>query len=202
MSMQQALLMAGGGAVSAYTTLNPLDKAANVTLSGGDLIASTGTANSGLVRAVHGKSAGKWYFEAVVAQVASTGADECSVGLARATHSVNTALGYTDPNGWALWGWGGSGYRNGALVLASSAMANGVVVGFHVDLDNDRLWVSVNGSQLQGDPATNTSPLSTNLTGTIYPAACPWKNNTITMRFDPAHQTYSAPSGFTAGWPV
>lgn len=198
--MLRRLMMAGAAVAPAYTTLNPADKAANVTLSGGNLVASMGTANSGFARAVHGKSSGKHYFEAVVAQNGSTGVDECSVGLATSSHTTSAALGYSSAAGWALWGWGGSGFRNGSLVLSSSAMTNGAVVGFAVDLDNDRLWVSVNGTWLQGNPSAGTSPLSTNLTGTIYPAACPWKNNIITMRFNPAGHSYSPPTGFTAGW--
>lgn len=199
--MLRRLMMTGTPAVT-YTTLNPADKAANVTLSGGNLTATTATPNSGFVRAVHGKSSGKYYFEAVVSQAGSTGVDECAVGLSNTSHTLSTALGYTDPDGWALWGWGGTGYRNGGLVLSSSAMTDGAVIGFHVDLDNDRLWIAVNNTQLQGSPAAGTSPLSTNLTGTLYPSACPWKANSITMRFDPASHSYSPAAGFTAGWPA
>lgn len=183
-----------------YTTLNPADKDAGISLSGGNLVATGTVDNNGIVRAVHGKSTGKWYFEAVIT-TSVVGADVISVGLANATHVIGDPLGYSTTNGWAYWGLGGSGYRNGSLILSETNLAQGDVVGFHVDLDNDKLWVSRNGAQLQGDPATDTSPLSTNLTGTLYPAACPWKQlDVITMRFDPASHSYTPAAGFTPGW--
>ncbi len=188
------------GAAAGYTALNPADTFANITLSGGDLVATTNTENSGISRAVHGKSTGKHYFEAVYT-TASQGVDTIAAGLATIGHPQNTALGYGTAAGWAIWGHGGSGVQHNGLVLANTATTQGDVFGFACDLDDDKLWVSRNGTWLQGDPATATSPLVTNLTGTVYPAACPWKSpHVITMRFDPASHSYSAPSGFTAGW--
>lgn len=199
--MLRRAMLAGASAPATYTTFNPLDKHTKVGLSGGNLVASTISANSGIVRAIAGKSAGKWYFEMVLT-TATAGADTIGVGLSRSSHAISAALGYSISDGWALWGHGGSGFRNGALVLSHSA-AQGDVIGFAVDLDNGRIWVSKNNTWIQGDPAAGTSPLSTNLTGTLYPSACPWKaGHIITARFDPASHSYSAPSGFTAGWPA
>lgn len=196
---QQVLASFGAAAAATYTTFNPSDKHTNVALSGGNLVASTISANSGFVRAIAGKSSGKWYFEMVLT-TCTAGADTIAVGLSRATHLTSGALGYSDADGWALWGHGGSGFRNGGLVLSHSA-AQGDVIGFAVDLDNDRIWVSKNNTWIQGNPAAGTSPLSTNLSGTLYPSACPWKaGHVITGRFDPSSHSYSPPSGFTAGW--
>jgi hypothetical protein len=190
--------VAGGG----YTTLNPLDKAANVNLSGGNLVASVGTDNSGVARAVHGKSAGLWYFEAVLT-TASQGVDTIAVGFCTATYTLTNALGYAAVQGWGLWAHGGSGFRNNGLVLANTAFVQGDVVGWALDLDAGKCWVARNNTWIQGDPATAASPLSTNIsaTGSVFPAACPWKTpHVVTMRFDPASHSYSPPAGFTAGW--
>jgi hypothetical protein len=54
------------------TTWNPSDKAANVTLSGGNLTAADLVANTNAgVRATTGKSTGKFYFEIAIVQVAT-----------------------------------------------------------------------------------------------------------------------------------
>lgn len=202
--IQQLLIAYGGAAPSLWTTLNPSDKSADIGLSGGNLVATGNSAASGIVRAVHGKSTGKYYFEAVLTTAPSAGGvDTIAVGLANSTHGLTTSLGYANANGWALWGVGGSGYRHNGLVLSHTSSTEGDVYGFHVDLDADSLWVARNNTQLQGNPATGTSPLSNNLTGTMYPAACPWSlNRVITMRFDPASHSYSPAAGFTAGWPT
>lgn len=46
-----------------YATLNPSDKDAAITLSGGDLTMSSATNAWRSVRATIGKSSGKWYWE-------------------------------------------------------------------------------------------------------------------------------------------
>lgn len=194
-----------GSAAVTYTTLNPADKQTNLTLSGGNLIATANTNNSGFCRAVHYKSSGKWYFEAVLT-TATQGSDTIAVGFGTsiAAGGNSNALAYSTSQGWAIWGHGGggSGWRNSGLVLSATS-AQGDVFGFCLDLDAGKVWVLKNNTSLQGDPVAGTSPLSTNIsaTGPVAPAACPWKvPHVITMRFDPASFSYSTPSGYTPGW--
>lgn len=95
---------------ASYTTLNPSDKGANVTLSGGNLTAAGTSWNS--VRGAHGKTSGKWYFEVTInatdeivgvgdssATLASfPGADSHGIG---ARSSNNTIYGGTGTAPWA-----------------------------------------------------------------------------------------------------
>lgn len=186
-----------GGSGVTYTTLNPADKSPNLTLSGGNLVATGDTFSSGFARSVHAIT-GKKYFEAVfTSQVAGTAT--IGAGVAQSTANNAASLGYSTADGWAFWGQNTGARHNGSTAISgTSSVAD--VFGFAVDVSTGSLWISQNGSWLGGgDPAAGTGAIWTNLTGTLYAAACPWTgpvSTVITMRFDPATFSYSAPSGF------
>ena len=188
--------MGPGGGPSAYTTLNPSDKSANVTLSGGNLVA-TGTASSaGIARSIHAIN-GKRYFEAVFTNQTGSGA-VIAAGIANGAHSLTAALGFSNADGWGFWGSGGYGARHNGVTAVAGSSSPGDVFGFAVDEPGHKLWISKNGVWIQGDPATDASPIWTNLSGTLYAAACPWASTiALTMRFDPSSFSYPAPSGFS-----
>lgn len=186
----------GGGVV--YTTLNPADKSPNLTLSGGNLIATGDTFSSGFVRSIHAIT-GKRYFEAVfTSQVAGTAT--ISAGVAQSTANNAGSLGYSTADAWAWWGQNTGARHNGSTAIGGTSSV-GDVYGFAVDEPNGRLWIAQNGPWAGGgDPAAGTGAIWTNLTGTLYAAACPWTgpvSTVITMRFDPATFSYPAPSGFS-----
>lgn len=188
-----ALATGGGGS---YTTLNPSDKAANLTLSPGNLIVTAGTSSAGIVRSI-GTITGKKYFEAVFGGGQGTTAG-MAAGIATSAHSLTASLGYANAFGWAFWGPSTGARHNGVTAIAGSSTTNDVF-GFAVDEPLGSLWIRKNGTWIQGDPATNTSPIWTNLSGTLYAAACPWTaGGVMTMRFDPASFSNAAPSGFGA----
>ena len=183
---------AGGGG---YTTLNPSDKNALITLSGGNLVASTSTTGSGIARSI-ASITGKKYFEAVFT-TSSAGGSNIAAGVANGSHTLTDALGYSNANGWAFWGLTGPGARHNGVTAVTASAVQGDVFGFSVDQPNGRLWIRKNGVELQGNPATGTSPIWSNLSGTLYAAACPWQaGNVVTMRFDPASFRDAAPTGF------
>lgn len=180
----------------AYTAMNPSDKGANVTLSGGNLIVGASVSSAGIVRSVQTLS-GKRYFEAVFT-AGGVGTATIAAGVANSSHVLTASLGYSNANGWALWGTGTGARHNGVTAVAAS-VGIGSVIGIAVDITLGRMWISVDGTWMaSGDPATNTNPIWTNLAGTLYAAACPWTSAAIiTMRFDPATFATPAPSGFS-----
>ncbi|WP_162782116.1 hypothetical protein [Arenimonas caeni] len=188
---------AAGGGGATYATLNPSDKSASITLSGGNLIATGGVNSSGVARSVQAIS-GKRYFEAVMITI-NTGVAVVAAGVATSAHSLTASLGYANPNGWAFWGRNTGARHNGATAIARTS-ASGDVFGFAVDEPNGKLWIRQNGSWIQGDPETDTNPIWSNLSGTLYAAACPWGSGTtsvtVEMRFDPATFSIAAPAGF------
>lgn len=186
-----------GIGVGGYTTLNPDDKSTSVTLSGGNLIASANGLNSnanGIARSVKAIS-GKRYFEARFSGSIFTGAIQAA-GVATSAHSLTTSLGYANPNGWAFWGENVGARHNGVTAISGSGVG-GDVFGFAVDQVAGKMWIRKNGVWLKGNPATGVDPIWSNLSGTLYAAACPWGNNIVTtMRFDPATFRDPAPDGF------
>lgn len=192
--MRQFGAASSGGGVD-YTTLNPLDKSAGVTLSGGDLVASAPDTSAGLARSVHAIN-GKRYFEAVYTTVPG-GTASIAAGVATSAAALAGSLGYSTADGWAFWGKV-TGARHGGSTAISGSASSGDVFGFAVDKSRGRLWIRKNGTWIKGNPATNTSPIWTNLSGTLYAAACPWDTGaTIAMRFNPATFSNPAPSGFS-----
>ncbi len=183
---------ASGGGI--YTTLNPSDKSSGVTLSGGDLVASAPATSAGLARSVH-TITGKRYFEAVYTTVPG-GSATIAAGVATSAAALADSLGYSTATGWAFWGQSVGARHAGSTAISGSA-SSGDVFGFAVDKSTGRLWIHKNGTWIKGNPATNTSPIWSNLTGTLHAAACPWDEGaSITMRFDPATFSHAAPTGF------
>lgn len=181
----------GGGT---YTSLNPADKSAGVSLSGGNLIASNGSGSTvGIVRSVHSIT-GKRYFEAIFTTV-SLGGGVISAGIAKSTADLNAYLGSASDT-WAAWARTSGLFHSGAQTLAYTS-GPGDVFGFAVDQPGGKLWVRKNGSWLTGDPVAGTSPAWSDLSGTLHAAANPYAaGNVVTMRFDPASFSYAAPTGF------
>lgn len=184
----QALLMRRAAAgLETTITWNPADKNPGVTLSNGNKTA-TGAAVFQLVRSATGKSAGKWYFEVTVVTAVTFGA----VGIAKASTPTNTWVG-GDASSYGIAT--NQTYTNGASTSAFTTVTDGNVVGVAVDLDAGRIWFAVNNTWIDSsDPATNTSPRYTGLSGTYYPASSPGAAaHTINATF-----SYAPPSGFSA----
>lgn len=184
-----------GSAVSLYTAMNPADKAPNINLASGDLVVTSTVVGPGIVRSV-ANITGKKYFEAVFV-AAEGGTATIAAGVAMSTHTITAPLGYSVPEGWGFWGTGTGARHNGTTAI-STGSSPGDVYGFAVDQPGGKLWIRKNGTWLQGDPATDTLPIWTDLSGTLYAAACPWTPDAIIhMRFDPGTFANAAPSGFS-----
>jgi hypothetical protein len=188
----------------------------NVTLSGGNLVATntTGASNDCGARVPTAmQNSGKFYFEAKV--TAFVGGTANGVGIAPATTAPNN--NYADLTG-STSGWnsiqfsGGGVFSNGSLVSPASlgARSNGDVIGLAVDLDNRMMWFRVAPSgnwnnSGTANPATNTG-------GVAIPAGalgpfCNFggggsaANNITTLNFGASTFSGAVPSGFTSGWP-
>ena len=190
---------AGGEVSGNYATYNALFKAANSTYSNGNLehLAATpvGSYESGV--STIGVSSGKWYAEFTVAVLGND-----------AVAGVST-VPYNILNRWPGGNIGSIGYEavlgrfykdNVAGQNVSTYNVNDVI-GVALDLDNGGIWFSKNGTW-QGtgspNPATNTSPAYTGLTGTHFFASGTGGSGRIIANFGQRAFAYSAPSGFKA----
>src|SRR5690606_36247531 len=122
------------------------------------------------------------------------------IGLADAAMLHTNFVGETSAS-WGYYQDTGQKYTNNVgSAYGASWKVNGDIIGIAADLDTGKIWWAKNGVwQNSGDPAAGTGEAFSGLSGVLYPAITLFRNGaSATARFDPADQTYSAPSGFTA----
>jgi len=191
-------------------TLSWTDKAPEINLSPNKLIATLSKdydAYSYLVRSSVGKTFGKWYWEVIM--FSGQRLTRCGV----ATENAGKFLGLgSDVHGW---GYSPSASRMDFMYSAfitgnhrimddyyALCSNNGDVIGIALDLDNGRLWYSVNGEWLfDGDPSIGQNPIFEGVFGKIFPAASLYSmyslDASIEFIFDPSDLTYNIPEGFS-----
>lgn len=185
-----------------FTTWNPSDKSANITLSNANLTAVSGSGSGGLggVRGIAGRSSGKYYFE-----VTSTTASSSYLGLALSTNTLfgnsTNAVGVNA---------GGSIFVSGSVQGSSvPGLGGGVILCIAVDLSASLIWFRVGASgswnALSGtanNPATGTGGINiAAIAGTLYPWFCTANaSENVTANFGASAFSGAVPSGFTAGW--
>lgn len=176
---------------TAATTWSTVEKYSQITLSSGNLKATVGAQiNWQAVRAAHGNSSGKRYYEITV-----------NVGIAGVIVSgvVNDAYDATLIDQYGILGWMSNAtlFNCGTGAYGTSAAAGSIIM-IATDLDTGKTWYGKNGSWFNsGNPATGANPACTLTTGTkYYPAALinAGGSNAVTAKF--TGFTYSAPSGF------
>lgn len=185
MSALQQMLAAAS--INSCATWNASDKGASVTLSGGDLSTSIGSAATGMVRSTIGKSSGKWYWE-----VTPTGGSNSIIGIANSSGNLASLPG-SDANGWG-YSQSGVKWHSGSFAGYGAAFTTSDVIGVALDMDAGTL-VFYKNNVSQGTAYTG-------LTGTIYAAVgadTAANVKTASTNFGASALTYSPPSGYNAG---
>jgi hypothetical protein len=198
-AMLQVTALSGFGAgarANVYTTWNPSDKAAGITLSNGNLTAAANTTAYDVVRAVKGLSSGKWYWE-----VHFDSGSFSAVGIATASASLSSNLG-SDANGWG-YNYSGTVLNNGSTLVTVSSYAIGDYVNVAFDADAGKLYFGKNGTwQNSAVPSSGTGAVATGLTSGPYYAAFSNGSSvacTDTANFGATTFNNTVPSGFNAG---
>jgi len=126
-------------------------------------------------------SSGKYYFEAKV----FGGTGTVVIGIVNmAWSNLNGASGYAFHDDALNFGYNVSGQKTsgGSNTAYGSAISDGDIVGVAMDLDNSKLYFSLNGVfQGSGDPtsgASGTNAAFTLASGANYTAACRLRNGT------------------------
>lgn len=181
-------------------TWNPADKAAEIALSGGNLIAK----RSGItvtdyvnVRADH-VITGKKYWEIKI----DDGGLYYIMGVMDASGSLSSYVG-SDVHGWGYANNDGALYHNGVQQIAPgvlpTATAAGTVFQFAYDTGDNKLYIGINGTWMNmGDPALSSGQV-TICSGTLYPALGMYtleNLKTTTAAFSGGF-TYTPPSGYS-----
>jgi hypothetical protein len=181
----------------------------NITLTGASLIATTGT-GGGAVRATSGQANGKYYFEITINTLGAL----FSIGLL-----PNYLINALTTNGFLSTAYAGLRVGNnetsinGFLTGASlGTAANGTVVCFAVDYDNQRLWTRYgaagnwNGSGTANPTTPSTGGSFTGL-GSVGISLLPFVSfsgtgGQVTANFGDSTFTGTVPTGFTSGMPT
>lgn len=175
-------------------TWNPLDKAAAITLSGGNLTAAGSGAARESARATLSRISGLFYFEVT----AVTSGSDPGIGLANDSAALNEWIGNTVNSS----GYHGSGnvYYNGISQGAGAAYFGADVIGVAANLTTGKVWYYKNGVLQFGDPVAGTGGASLP-TGALFPFffSESGTGSTLTANFGATAFTYAPPSGFT-GW--
>ena len=149
-----------------YATMNPLDNAVSAgTFSEGNLkIAYSGSNGSGVpLTSTIAVTQGKWYFEVKLTSTNDTGN---AVGITDINAHSNAAanrLGLSTYS-YAINDSDGKIYNNNSGSSYGSSFAAGDIMGVYLDLDNNKLYISENGTlgSSTGHSITATSSLPNN----------------------------------------
>nr|BAR24972.1 lectin domain containing protein [uncultured Mediterranean phage uvMED] len=190
---------AGGEVRGNYATLNPLDRKSTVSLSNGNLDATTSTTGWAGVKGTMGVSSGKYYFEATANGPA---ANKVFFGICASSVKPDTS-GYLQDDsterakGMLIFCDDGQYQLDGnSRVSYSSSMADGDIIGIAYDLDGNTVQFYKNGSAL-GSIDISSSPLAST---TVVPLYIHYNTNT-TYHLNFGQRpffAYPAPSGYKA----
>jgi hypothetical protein len=176
--------------VVTVVTWNPADKDSNITLSGGNLIATKTGAGSAWVsvRANLGRSSGKYYFE-----ISNSGASTfLMIGVANAADSLAQFVGVA-ANSAGYYSVTGHKFNSNVDSAYGATYASGDVVGVAYDFGTGSIEYFKNN--------VSQGVAFTGLAGTKYPCVSIFEGSSVksaTGQFSAADLTYSPPSGFSA----
>lgn len=192
------------------TTWSPTDKSSGFSLSNGNLTATN--VNNAIcgIRAAHGATSGKYYWE-VACPTLTYG--NSGVGVCKLTWNLTTY-----PAAASAQGLAGTRALDGRIAIDAAWTANyigaamsGTLTCIAVDCDKQLIWFRLGASgnwngSATANPATGVGGIAIttgNPAQALYPAA--WTGNTndqVVANFGDSAFTGAVPSGFTAGFPA
>jgi hypothetical protein len=197
--------------VSNYSTLDPTHKAAGITLSGGNLIATAANTTGGSVRGTASQNSGKRYFEVTIGTQNTSSSIGVLIGLCNSSFAITTAGSLIGADaGGNSWGAGAtSGLGNpyseifqGSLVnSALVSAANGDVIGVVVDFTAGNIWFAANNNWFNHIPTGGIGDFTFTPGTPLWPGIYMAKNpNAPVATFNPGSSTFvfTPPSGFVA----
>jgi len=176
-----------------FCTLNPLDSNSNITLSNGNLVAAI-SSGFRLQRSTFFLSSGKWYWEITCDDVFPAG----FVGVTDATDAT-VSQGGASSTSCMIRTTNGDKRIGGSETSYGSAVADGDVMIFALDMDNGKFWAGKNGTFFNsGNPTTGANPATSALTNPVTPSIGMYDNEDYTANFGQQGFTYTPPTDFKA----
>jgi len=152
-----------------FTTYNPADKHANITLSESDLLASSSTGAMRVVRCLYPKTTGKWYIE--FSQITTIGGiDMAYMGVCVLAKPLDDFIGSL-ATGWGCRTNDGKKLTNGSSYAYAPAFVANDIMQMWVDLVNGKIWWGKNDViPPPGPPPPGPPPAFPGFSGTLSPA--------------------------------
>ena len=138
-----------------FATMNPLDNYhQNQTFTQGNNTVKSD--NPSPVKSTLGVSSGKWYIEAKALSVVGSGSDY-QIGIISSQVVGTQELGHYS-NDYSYYGASGSYRNNDSFTSYGNSYTAGDIIGVAIDLDNNKLYFSKNGTfQNSGDPTSGST---------------------------------------------
>ena len=176
-----------------FAVLNPITS--DGTISNANLTIDWASGNSSKPATI-GVTSGKWYCEITLVAASS---NAILVGIIPASMIPSASYPGSASGGYGFFG-DGQKYFNGAGSAYGSAVSVGQIVGIAFDLDNGKLWFSINGTwQASGDPAAGTNAAFTSIAaGTWFLSAGHSGACTLSANFGQRPFSYTPPTGYVA----
>ena len=186
--------------------INDAQLPGNVTLTDGNLTyknANSGTAAD--ARATFAVSSGKWYWEVEADTLGQSGVNREFIGIVGVEFDITSgsagASFSADSSGFAF-ATTGQKINGGTAASYGSAFSAGQYIGVALDLDNGKIYWSINGTfQNSGDPAGGSGEAYSSISGTFAPAFAVdygTGNSTLIANFGQSSFQNSPPTGFKA----
>ena len=141
-----------------FATLNPLYPSSGTGFSEGNLNYTQSASAWRSALSTIAPNKGKWYCENKFVSGVNTYFGICDVTQAETFSGNFLGVSLTNSTGIALARYDGKIYANGSIVFSGSAVSNGDIIGIALDLDNNYVYFSVNGTFLNsGNPASGSS---------------------------------------------
>lgn len=201
-------------ALATVTTLNPSDKAADATLSGGNLTITTSPSAYSSARSTTSHTGGKYVFEFAFDSLGGTSA--IAVGVASGTASLTTIPG----GGVAFDGISYTKFQDQVDSGSGSACCTGLfgsvttgsVFMVAVNLTTHDIWIKGPGGLWNGDAAANpvtgtrglnsatyfNTNLTTLLSGAVFAMVSVFNSSQGTANFGATAFTNTIPTGFVS----
>ena len=188
-----------------YPVFSPINKSTNITLSDGNLLASSsGSGDTFPVMATICPESSKWYAEFEMVEADNTvyvgvGNSSETARIAGATFTnvvVGRAAGYQ--NGVSYRSGTGDIWTGGSSSAYGSTFTTNDIIGVALDADTGSVWFSKNGTfQNSGNPAAGTGAAATGLTGPFCFSMSIYTTDDVRANFGQSAFTYTPPTGFS-----
>jgi hypothetical protein len=187
-----------------WCVLNSINLGTSETLANGNLEVANSASAWRSFSGTHGVSSGKWYWEAT--QTGTVGANNTAlIGIAEYQEADFSRLAVVTKVGPAAGGYALENYNGKKRDPAETseayadAVTSGQIVGVALDLDNAKIWWSINNTwQASGDPAAGTNEAYASLPAVEWCPAGSLYNATNTYNFGQNAFAYTPPTGFSA----